>query len=140
MYVLDTDTLSHLFAGHPSVLARRSTVASSEVAITIVTRIETLQGRFAFLLKAATGDELLRAQLWLEKTIESLAEVETVLTITPAVAAEFDRLRQNKKLKKIGRGDLLIAAIVLANRASLVTRNLKDFRLVPGLQIENWDD
>jgi predicted nucleic acid-binding protein len=57
--------------------------------------------------------------------------------IDATAATVFDQLRQNKKLKKIGRGDLLIAAITLANRATLVTRNLKDFRQVPGLQVEN---
>jgi tRNA(fMet)-specific endonuclease VapC len=138
MYVLDTDMLSHLFADHPRVLARRDSVPSSEIATTIVTRIEVLQGRFDFLLKAATGDELMRAQLWLDKTIRSLARVQAVLPVDPAAAAEFDRLRQNKKLKKIGRADLLIAAITLANRATLVTHNLRDFRQVPGLQVENW--
>ncbi|HEY7427493.1 MAG TPA: type II toxin-antitoxin system VapC family toxin [Gemmataceae bacterium] len=140
MYVLDTDMLSHLFAAHPRVLTRCNSVPSSEIATTIVTRIEVLEGRFDFLLKAATGDELLRAQLWLDKTIQNLARVETVLAVDSAAAAEFDRLRQHKKLKKIGRGDLLIAAIVLANRATLVTRNQKDFRQVPGLPIENWAD
>jgi tRNA(fMet)-specific endonuclease VapC len=45
-----------------------------------------------------------------------------------------------EKLKKIGRADLLIAAIALANRAILVTRNLKDFRNVAGLPLENWAD
>jgi tRNA(fMet)-specific endonuclease VapC len=49
-------------------------------------------------------------------------------------------LLQNKKVKKIGRADLLIAAFAMANRAVLVTRNLKDFRQVPGLRIENWAD
>ena len=34
----------------------------------------------------------------------------------------------------------LIAAIVLANKATLGTRNLKDYRKVPGLQVENWVD
>ena len=57
-----------------------------------------------------------------------------------AAVAQFDRLRRNKKLKQIGRADLLIAAITLANRATLVSRNLKDFRLVAGLQVENWAD
>src|SRR5437867_12467719 len=140
MYVLDTDILSLLFAGHPPVLGRQTTVPSSEIAITIVTRIEVLQGRFDFLLRAASGDELLRAQDWLDRTVRSLAQVETVIAIDVATAAQFDSLRKNKKLKKIGRRDLLIAAISLAERPTLVTRNLKDFRHVPGLQVENWAD
>jgi tRNA(fMet)-specific endonuclease VapC len=41
-------------------------------------------------------------------------------------------------LKKIGRGDLLIASIALAQKARLATRNLRDFKQVPGLTAENW--
>jgi tRNA(fMet)-specific endonuclease VapC len=41
---------------------------------------------------------------------------------------------------KIGRADLLVASIALANRATLVTRNLRHFREVPGLSLENWVD
>jgi tRNA(fMet)-specific endonuclease VapC len=92
------------------------------------------------LLKAADGAELLRAQQWLDRAISSLQVIPKVLSIDDRVASEFDRLRQNKKLKKIGKADLLIAAITLANRATLVTRNLKDFRQVPGLSVENWAD
>jgi tRNA(fMet)-specific endonuclease VapC len=138
MLVLDTDTLTFLFAGHPQVASRRKRVPSADIATTVVSHIETLQGRFDFLLKASTGEELLRAQSLLDSTVRALAAVETVLPIDAAAAAEFDRLRQDKKLKKIGRADLLIAAIALANRATLVTRNLKHFCLVPGLQVENW--
>ncbi len=72
-----------------------------------------------------------------------MSEMDDLITIRllpfdVAAAADFDRLRQNRKLKKIGRGDLLIAAIALANRALLVSRNLRDFRQVPGLRVENW--
>ncbi len=63
-----------------------------------------------------------------------------VVAFDAVAAAEFGRLRQIKKLKKIGRGDLLIAAITLANGATLVTRNLKDYRQVPALHLENWAD
>jgi predicted nucleic acid-binding protein len=63
-----------------------------------------------------------------------------VLRITEAVAATFDRLRHDKKANKMGRSDMLIAAIVLPNQATLVTRNVRDFQLVYGLQIENWAD
>jgi tRNA(fMet)-specific endonuclease VapC len=53
---------------------------------------------------------------------------------------EFDRLLGIKGLKRIGRVDLLIASICLANKATLVTRNVEHFRKVPGLPIENWTD
>ncbi len=34
--------------------------------------------------------------------------------------------------------DLRIASIVIANGATLLTRNLKDFTRVPDLRVENW--
>jgi predicted nucleic acid-binding protein len=44
MILLDTDTFSFLIADHPRVAARYRE-ATDEVAITLVTRIEALQGR-----------------------------------------------------------------------------------------------
>jgi len=126
MFVLDTDILTLLFAGHPRVLSRRHRVPAADIAITVVAHVQSLQGRFQFLLKAATGADLLRAQSLLDATVRALAQVGTVLRIDAPAAAEFDRLRQNGKLKKIGRADLLIAAITLANRRTLVSRNLKE--------------
>jgi tRNA(fMet)-specific endonuclease VapC len=139
MKVLDTDTLTHLFNGHERVVERFEN-ETDDIGTTIVCRIEILKGRFAMLLNAADGQELQRAQQWLDETLENLANIPKLLVIDTASADEFDRLRANKKLKKIGRADLLIASITLANRATLVTRNLKDFRQVPGLQVENWVD
>ena len=139
MYLLDTDTLSHLHRGHPRVIARLNRITDPDVGITIITRIELLRGRFDYVLKAATSTELLRAQQLLARTEELLEQI----TITPFdknAATHFDRLRKVKSLKKIGRADLLIASIALANRAILVTRNLRHFRKVPGLKIENWVD
>ena len=136
MFVLDTDTLTHLLRGHPRVTEKRAQ-ATAEVALTVVTRIEVVLGRFASILKAEDGEKLLLAQ---QRFVETERDLEQfiVLAVNAAAAAEFDRLRQNKKGKMIGRADRLIAAITLANRATLVTCNQKDFRKVPGLQIENW--
>ena len=138
MILLDTDTLSLLFAGHPRV-AERFRQATDDAATTIISRIEILEGRFASVMKAADGEQLLRAQQWLQQTEGNLATVPLLL-IDTAAAAEFDKLRANKKLKKIGRADLLIASIALARRARLVTRNLGHFQQVPGLSVENWAD
>src|SRR5262249_42019669 len=140
MFVLDSDTLTLIYTAHPQVITRRSLVPAEQIAITVVTRIEVLQGRFAFLLKAATVADQVRAQLWLDRTDQLLASIPVILPLTEDAALQFQQLRQNKKLKKVGRADLLIAAITLANDATLVTRNLKDFRQVPSLQVENWAD
>ena len=63
-----------------------------------------------------------------------------IVPFDAAAAAEFDKLRQNKKLKKIGRADLLIASIALAHGATIATRNLRHFWQVPRLQVEDWTD
>ena len=41
---------------------------------------------------------------------------------------------------KTDKVDALIAAIALSHRATLVTRNLRHFRQVPELAVENWVD
>jgi len=138
MILLDTDTLSHYWAGHARVTAKFQ--AAKEAPVTsVVSRIEVLQGRFASVTTAADGNQLIQAHARLLAADQNLAKW-TIVPIDAVAAAEFDRLRQNKKLKKIGRADLLIACIALAHRATLVTRNLRHFRLVPGLQLENWAD
>jgi tRNA(fMet)-specific endonuclease VapC len=139
MFLLDTDTLSRLYAGDARLRERVTQLDPSFVATSVVTRIEIVQGRFDYLLKASTGDELLRAMAWLERSEELLGHI-TVLPITELTANRFDHLRTNKKLKKIGRADLLIAATALAYDATQVTRNLRHFRQIPGLKVENWID
>lgn len=137
MTLLDTDTLSLYMAGHQRVTERVR--QEGALTITVITRIEILQGRFASILKAANAEQLLGAQERLERTEQFLRSL-TIVPIYGAVAGTFDKLRQNKKLKKIGRGDLLIASIALAHGATLVTRNRKHFQQVPELKVENWAD
>jgi hypothetical protein len=57
MIVLDTDMLTHLLASHPRVVERYRREVD-EVVITIMSRIEVLEGRFSTLRKAADGAAL----------------------------------------------------------------------------------
>jgi tRNA(fMet)-specific endonuclease VapC len=139
MYFLDTDILTLAHAGHARLCDQLRRVDANEVAITVITQIEILQGRFSAVLKASDGAQLVRAQELLQRSEQRLRLLE-IIPVNIASAVEFDRLRQNTKLKKIGRGDLLIASIVLAYKATLVTRNIKDFKHIPSLQIQNWAD
>jgi len=137
MILLDTDTLSLLMRHHPGLTKRMA--ASEPVAITVISRLEILQGRIASILKAADGSQLTQAQHWLRESEEFMRRLPCV-EVDTASASIFDQLRENRRLRKIGRADLLVASIALAHRATLVTRNLKHFQQVPGLLVENWAD
>ncbi len=139
MYLLDTDTLTYLWAGRAKVIERLRAVDDGEVGITIITKIEVLRGRIDYLLKAETGADLLKAQELLFRTEELLNQL-LIMPMNQAAAEQFEGLRVTPKLHKIGRADLLIASIALANRAILVTRNLRHFKQIPSLRVVNWVD
>jgi predicted nucleic acid-binding protein len=54
MFVLDTNILTLLLLGHAR-LSERVSQADRLVVLTLISRIEILQGRFASVLKAANG-------------------------------------------------------------------------------------
>ena len=139
MQLLDTDTLTHLHAGHARVMAHLQSTDDPDVGTTIITKIELLQGRFDYLLKAANGTDTIRTQQLLIRTEELLSQT-IIVSVDQEAGVAFDRLRTIKGLHKIGRSDLLIASIALAQRATLVTRNRRHFSVVPGLRIVNWVD
>jgi tRNA(fMet)-specific endonuclease VapC len=139
MHLLDSDTLSHLHSGHPRVLANIRSIEDSEIGTTIVTKIEILRARYDFVLKAADGEQLLRAQQWLDVSEEQFSQM-LVIGVDGSASIQFDRLRRLKRVRSIGRADLLIASIALANDATLVTRNLRHFRQIPNLRVVNWVD
>ena len=59
-----------------------------------------------------------------------------VLEFDTEAATEYQRLKQSRI--RIGTMDLKIAAIALTHKATVLTKNLKDFSRVPGLKIEDW--
>ena len=139
MYLLDTDILLHLWQGNQSVKERLLEADDTEVAITAITKAEILRVRCENLLKANDATQVVKAQQRFTRTEQLLSEL-SVIPFDENAASQFDRLQRVTKLKKIGRADLLIASIALANAAILVTRNLRHFRQVPDLRVENWAD
>jgi tRNA(fMet)-specific endonuclease VapC len=137
MHILDTDTLTHLYAGHPKVIERLRVLDDPVVGTTIVTKIEILRGRMDFVLKAATLTQLIRAQDLLTRSEELLQQI-LVIPFDARAVRQFDNLRSISSLRKMGRADLLIASIVLANHATLVTRNTRHFRMIANLKVVNW--
>lgn len=139
MIVLDTDIVTLFSYGRNEKLRQRieAVPEDEELAVTVITQMEILQGRFASIQKAATGDELLRAMERFRGSRE-LIESFLLLEINAAAAQRFTAMTAAKKRPKVKRGDMLIACIALAHDALLVTQNVKDYKPVNGLQVENW--
>ena len=134
-YILDTDMLTLLEEGHPSVALRFPQEAPGNVAITVLSVEEQLSGWYTQIRKAKRPNRLAWAYRQLRDTARFLSRLE-ILTYDEAAIAKYESLREQKI--KIGRMDLRIAATVLEARATLVTRNSRDFKQVPGLALEDW--
>lgn len=139
MILLDTDTVTHFSYGNDNVRRRIEAADDEELAIAIITRNEVLRGRGDSLLRAANEDELRKAAERFQQAEELLSDF-VVVGFDEVSIMNFGRLRKQRNLKKMGRADMLIACIALANNALLVTRNTKDFKNVAGLRVDNWVD
>ncbi len=135
LYVLDTDTLQLLQEEHPTVAARVRATAPSALAISVITIEEQLSGWYTQLRQARDHERLAWAYRRLAATVRLLAKIQIIDFDEPAIR----RCEQLKKRKlKVRKMDLRIAAAVLECDAILVTRNMRDFRQVPSLRLEDW--
>jgi tRNA(fMet)-specific endonuclease VapC len=139
MHILDTNILTALYNAHPKILQAMAKVNDPIVATTIVTKAEMLRGRIEYLIKADQPEILLRAQTRYTEAERLLQEIQIIPFDTKTIE-QFQILCKQSGLRKVGRADLLIASIALAHRATLVTRNLKDFDRISNLKIVNWFD
>jgi tRNA(fMet)-specific endonuclease VapC len=94
-----------------------------------------MRGRLASIQRATKVDKVLRAYAGLARTFARLKELE-VLPYDATAHTRFESLRP--QLRRLGTMDLRIACIVLTRGATLLTRNLRDFRQVPGLSVDDW--
>lgn len=74
------------------------------------------------------------------RALEKFLAPLDVLPFDDAAMREYGRVRTHleKKETPIGSLDMLIAAHALALDVVLVTNNLREFKRVPGLRLENW--
>lgn len=94
-----------------------------------------MRGWMSHLAKSRSLTQQVKAYHQLKEFLDRYLQI-TVLEFDESSAAEFERLRGLRL--RIGTMDLKIAAIALANRATLLTRNRKDFNRIPDLQLEDW--
>ena len=129
MYVLDTNTLIYFFRGDGAVAERLLATPPADIALPAVVVFELETG-----IAKSSDPAKRRGQL------DQLLQVVAVLPfgVEEAKAAAVLRARLEKKGTPIGPIDTLIAGTAVANRAILVSRNVREFGRVPGLAVEDW--
>jgi tRNA(fMet)-specific endonuclease VapC len=106
-----------------------------EVATTIITVEEQLSAWYTLLRRAKSAMALVPVYRRMSETVLFLSRLP-LLTFTESAADVYERLRKQKP--RTGRMDLRIAAIALAHRATMVTRNVTDFEGIEGLTVVDW--
>lgn len=139
MILLDSDHLTILAflegEAHARLAARMAGSDDPDFATTIVNAEEQLRGWLAKINRQPTP----RQQI---VPYERLRRLLAFLRLFPLIAfgeragVEFESLRKAKV--RIGSSDLKIACIALVEGTILLSANLRDFRQVPGLRVENW--
>ena len=128
-YVLDTNTLIYFFKGVGNVKNRLLSVPPSEIVLPAIVLFELELG----IAKSSSP----------RKRISQLKDFTALVNVIPfgpaeAKAAAQIRAKLEKKGIPIGPYDVLIAACAKANNLILVTHNLKEFKRIEGLRVEDW--
>jgi len=137
LFVLDTDIFTHYRYGHPVVVRRIVQHAvGHRLSLPVPAVDELISGWQASFRRArVTPGQLAYFQLQFAEVIELMAGFE-ILPMTTASIAQHAALMAAKLHVK--SPDLRIAAVALESGGIVVTRNLRDFRRVPGLISEDW--
>ncbi|HJZ94849.1 MAG TPA: type II toxin-antitoxin system VapC family toxin [Gemmataceae bacterium] len=136
LYLLDTDTITLFQQRHLAVMARVAVARQvHQLAVTVITIDESYRGWHARILKARKPDDVADAYAGLAQAAAVFGEFSIIPFPVPAIQ-RFELLQRLKL--NVGSNDLRIAAIALEVGGTVVTRNLRDFRRVPGLACEDW--
>jgi tRNA(fMet)-specific endonuclease VapC len=141
MWILDTDHVSFVLGGDQNLIERLNQ-AKSSAAVTIITVQEVFNGWVSELNRPNPNKEDLLKKYRRFYLATELFRRVTVLEFDEAAYDRYiDLVTQNEALqKKRLLQDMRIAAIALSLEATIVTRNRRDFGLVPGLRLEDWTD
>lgn len=136
IYLLDTNHVSVLQRGGEQatfLLGRLRRLSPDDYGTTIVTYEEQCRGRADKIHQARSGKERLDAYFRLSESLRFFSRI-AVWDYTSMAETHFLAL----STLQLGMKDRLIASIALANDATILTRNLQDFRKIPGLRFEDW--
>ena len=128
-FMLDTNICIYLIKNHPpQVLRRLETLRQGDAVMSVVTYAELRAG-----LEMQTTHRVQD-----ERVLALLVGRIPVLPLTQSDAECFGVLRAAVRDRSRNAMDRLIAAHALSSGLTLVTNNEADFKVYPGLVVENW--
>lgn len=133
MLILDSNTISYYFRGDPQVAPRLQALSPADVGVPAIVEYELRYGLLRLPPEAA------QPRL---AALAALLRPMQALPFDSACAAHAARIRAELAFAgaPIGPHDTLIAATALRYQATLVTRNVREFSRVSGLQWQNWHE
>ena len=128
-YLLDTNIVIYVLKRRPKEVLEIFNTNASRMAISSITLSELIYGAE----KSANMD----------KNLEAIEEFISHLEVLPYDAKASQHYGQikaalEKKGEIIGENDIHIAAHTISQGLILVTNNLREFKRVPNLALDNW--
>lgn len=129
-YLLDTDTFVYIRRGRPTeALEKFRQLQPGDAALSVITYGELVYG----IEKSQQGFAAFHL-------LDQMTELIAVLPLPEQAARVYGSIRATlaRKGEAIGANDLWIAAHAMTAGLILVSNNVREFRRVPGLKLENW--
>ena len=129
-YLLDTNTCIAIIKERPKEVATKlARVPVGEVGVSSIV-----------LAELCFGVERSQKRKQNQEALNDFIEYVAILDWPARAAAEYGKIRMHlmKTGNPIGAMDLLIAAHAVTENVMLVTDNVREFRRVPRLKVENW--
>ncbi|SHE48018.1 tRNA(fMet)-specific endonuclease VapC [Psychroflexus salarius] len=127
-YLIDTNVCIHFFRGKFSLIDSFETVKLSNCAVSEITLAELIFG--------AENSSNPKKNY---KLIDKFTERTKILPIYNAIGIYAkEKVRLRKKGEMISDFDLLIGSTAISNDLIMVTENVKEFKRINGIRIENW--
>jgi tRNA(fMet)-specific endonuclease VapC len=128
-YLLDTNVVIYVLKHRPIKVLETFNKNTNRMAISSITLSELIYGA--------------EKSVKIDKNLEAIEDFISHLEVLPYDAKASQHYGQikaglEKKRKIIGENDIHIAAHAISQGLILVTNNLKEFKRVPNLALENW--
>ena len=128
-YLLDTNVVIYVLKRRPIRVLEIFNKNTNRMAISNITLSELIYGA--------------EKSIKIDKNLEAIEDIISHLEVLPYDAKASQHYGQikaglEKKGKIIGENDIHIAAHTIGQGLILVTNNLKEFKRVPNLALENW--